>query len=71
MKVWEGMESCRAPKRRTLVFYRVPGTSADPPSAALVSWASQEELDMDSSNEEDPDGTAEGDPPSNSGPNAK
>lgn len=47
-----------------------------PHSAALVWWASQEEPDIDSSNEEDdtrinPDGTTEGDPTSNSGQSTK
>lgn len=47
-----------------------------PHSATLVSWASQEELDIDSSNEEDdtrinPNGTTEGDPTSNSGASTK
>lgn len=45
-------------------------------SAALSSWTSQEELDIDSSNEEDeprinPEGTTEGDPTSNSGQSTK
>lgn len=51
-----------------MVFFIVPGTGVYPHTATLVSWASQEELDIDSSNEEDdtrinPDGTMEGEPP--------
>lgn len=44
-----------------------------PHPAALASWASQEELDIDSSNEEDDraDGTTDRDPTSTSGQNTK
>lgn len=63
-------------ERWPTVFCLFPGTSAYPHSTALVSWASQEELDIDSSNEDDdtrnnPDETMEGDPASNPGQSTK
>lgn len=53
-----------------MVFFIVRGTGVYHHAATLASWASQEEPDIDSSNEEDdtrinPDGTMEGEPPSN------
>lgn len=52
-----------------LISSLLPGTSVYPYSPEMVSWVSQEEPDIDSSNEEDdtkmtPEGLAEGDPAS-------